>query len=667
MCGLAGFVWTRNRPDEMREIASRMADTIAHRGPDDSGVWVDSDAGIALAFRRLAIVDLSAQGHQPMRSSSGRYVIIFNGEVYNHRSLRRELESFGHSFGGHSDTEVILAAFDQWGIESAVRRFIGMFAIAVWDAGRHELSLIRDRLGIKPLFVYQRDGLVSFGSELKALLAGPEFDRTLDSSALTSYLRYLYVPAPQSIFQHVVKLLPGHILTIANPVEPLPESCPFWSAETAAIDGLAAQFAGGDEDAIAQLEALLTDAVRLRMQADVPLGALLSGGIDSSTVVALMQASADRPVKTFTIGFDQQEFNEAAHARAVAKHLGTDHTELHLTGADALAVIPRLPEMFDEPLADPSQIPTFLVCELARREVTVALTGDGGDELFGGYNRYVHGERLIAGFERWPSLLRRISASGLTSLSPRTWNRIQDTLRPVFPGAGRTRLLGEKVHKLGDLLRAQSPQGMYRSLLSAWQDPENLVVSRGALRNLGNLLGNDTPFALMERMMLADQTSYLPDDLLAKVDRASMAVSLEARVPILDHRVVEFSWRLPRKFKVRDGRGKWILREILYKHVPRSLVDREKMGFSVPLSQWLQGPLRTWAGDLLLSGDADGLLQSTVVRKEWDRFLAGDSTNAAGIWAVVMFRAWQNRWLLPVQDRVRQCALANEKTGRLSI
>ena len=629
----------------MRAIASRMADAISHRGPDDSGIWVDSAAGIALGFRRLAIVDLSAHGHQPMRSASGRYMIIFNGEVYNHRKLRHELESGGCTFRGNSDTEVILAAFDQWGIERAVQRFIGMFAIAVWDASRRRLCLIRDRLGIKPLFVYHRDGLVSFGSELKALVAGPEFDRTLDTSALTSYLRYLYVPAPESIFRHVVKLIPGHILTIVDPAAPLPTSLPFWSAETAAREGQVAQFSGGDEDAVAELETLLTDAVRLRMQADVPLGALLSGGIDSSTVVALMQASADRPVKTFTIGFDQHEFDEAAHARAVAKHLGTDHTELHLTGADALDVIPRLAEMFDEPLADPSQIPTFLVCGLARREVTVALTGDGGDELFGGYNRYIQGEGLIEGFQRWPGLLRRLSASSLTSVSPRTWNRMRDTLRPIFPVAGRTRLLGEKMHKLGGLLRAESTQGMYRSLLSAWQDPENLVVGGVASGNPDGARDTDSQFALMERMMLADQTSYLPDDLLAKVDRASMAVSLEARVPILDHRVVEFSWRLPRKFKVRDGRGKWILREILYKHVPRALVDREKMGFSVPLAQWLSGPLRNWAGDLLHSDQTEGFLRSSVVHTEWDRFLAGDSTNAAGIWAVVMFRAWQDRWM----------------------
>ena len=637
----------------MRIIASRMAGALVHRGPDDGGVWVDDAAGIALAFRRLSIVDLSAEGHQPMRSASGRFTISFNGEIYNYRDLQRELRSSGCRFRGHSDTEVILAAFEKWGIESSVRRFIGMFAIALWDAERRELSLIRDRLGIKPLFVYQRAGVISFGSELKALMAGPEFDRTLDTTALTSFLRYLYVPAPRSIFRYASKLPPGHILTITDPAAPLPAAQPFWSAEAAAIAGYSGQFTGDDSEAVTELETLLTDAVRLRMQADVPLGALLSGGIDSSTVVALMQASADRPVKTFTIGFDQQEFDEAAHARAIAAHLGTDHTELLVTGADALAVIPQLAEMFDEPLADPSQIPTYLVSRLARRHVTVALSGDGGDELFGGYNRYIMGERLISEFQRYPNLVRRFSASGVRSLSPRTWNHVGDLLRPVFPVAGRTRLLGEKLHKIADLLRADSTSGMYRSLISAWQEPENLVV--GARRSDSHRsLGADERLGLMERMMLADQQSYLPDDLLAKVDRASMAVGLEARVPILDHRVVELSWKLPRRLKVRDGRGKWILRQILYKHVPAALVDREKMGFSVPLAQWLAGPLRSWAGDLLLSRGNDEFLRGEVLRKQWDNFLTGNSSNAPGIWALVMFCAWQDRWLHHTRQRPSQ-------------
>ncbi|HST07391.1 MAG TPA: asparagine synthase (glutamine-hydrolyzing), partial [Gemmatimonadaceae bacterium] len=602
MCGLSGFFARRNwSSDELKNVAMRMTQAIAHRGPDDSGIWVDPSAGVALGFRRLAIVDLSALGHQPMPSPSGRFTLVFNGEIFNHRALRKELEASGWSFRGHSDTEVILAAFECWGIERSVRLMIGMFAMAVWDSARNELSLVRDRLGIKPMFIYQHDGIVSFGSELKALVEGPAFDRSLDVAALTAYLRYLYVPAPRTIFQHASKLLPGTILTICDPTVPLPSPVPFWSAEETARSGAANQFRGSDEEAVADLEGLLTDAVRLRMQADVPLGALLSGGIDSSTVVALMQASASRPVKTFTIGFDEKQFNEASHARAVARHLGTDHTELLLSGEDALAVIPRLAEMYDEPLADPSQIPTFLVCQLARKDVTVTLTGDGGDELFGGYNRYIGGEQLIAGLQGWPRTVRRISASGVASLSSRTWDKMGGVLRPVFPAVARTRLIGEKMHKIGDLLRADSTSEMYRSLLSAWQEPESLVEGASAGLASDDTLHSNGSLGLMERMMLADQASYLPDDLLAKLDRASMAVSLEARVPILDHRVVEMSWRLPRRLKVRDGKGKWILRQILYKHVPQSLVDREKMGFSVPLAQWLAGPLRNWAGDLLLS------------------------------------------------------------------
>ena len=657
MCGLAGLFTSRNlSPDEMTSIVSRMGNTITHRGPDDSGIWVEPRSGIALGFRRLAIVDLSAEGHQPMPSRSGRFTLIFNGEVYNHSALRKELESRGCSFRGHSDTEVILAAFEEWGIETAVRRFIGMFAMAVWDARERELTLIRDRLGIKPLFIYQHEGVISFGSELKALQAGPEFDRTVDVDALTSYLRYLYIPAPRSIFRRVSKLSPGHILRIVDPTASLPASRPFWSADDAAQQGLENPFAGSDEEAVDQLEKLMTDAVRLRMQADVPLGALLSGGIDSSTVVALMQSLSSRPVKTFTIGFDQNEFNEATHASAVAGHLGTDHTELHVTGDDALSVIPELAEMFDEPLADPSQIPTFLVCQLARRDVTVALTGDGGDELFGGYNRYITGERLITRLQRWPRAIRQVSASGVASLSPGTWDHMGGLLRPVFPRGGAARLTGERIRKIGDLLRADSTAGMYRSLLSAWQEPELFVVGSEVSQSANTALGAGAAMGLMERMMLADQISYLPDDLLAKVDRASMAVSLEARVPILDHRIVELSWRLPRQFKVRDGRGKWILRQILYRHVPRAMVDREKMGFSVPLAKWLSGPLRDWAGDLLVSGDTGGLLLNAGVRKEWDRFLAGDSTNAAGIWALVMFRCWQSRWLKPTGQHAAQFA-----------
>jgi asparagine synthase (glutamine-hydrolysing) len=649
MCGITGILTSRGvSSDQLAEYGRRMTSVIRHRGPDDSGVWFDPSSGVMLGFRRLAIVDLSEQGHQPMVSASGRYTIIFNGEVYNHVAIRRELEGAGIGFRGHSDTEVILGSFDRWGIEQSVRRFIGMFGMAVWDAERRELSLIRDRLGIKPLFVHHQAGWISFGSELKALIAGPLFDRTIDQEALTAYLRFLYVPAPRTIFQHTIKLLPGHILTISNPSAPLPSPVPYWSVSEVARNGLESPWTGTDEEAIDELERLLTDAVRLRMQADVPLGALLSGGIDSSAVVGLMQHSSERPVKTFTIGFDQKEYNEAAHARSIAEHLGTEHVDLQLTGEDALKIVPMLGEMFDEPLADPSQIPTYLVCQLARQAVTVALSGDGGDELFSGYNRYLSGESLIHRFERWPGGVRRLSARGISVLPASLWDRVGSAAGRLFPRAN-TRLFGEKVHKIADLLRADSPAGMYQSLVSAWPEPARLV-SRGkepqddVLGILGKAEYEDVP--LLDRMMLADQRTYLPDDLLAKLDRASMAVSLEARVPILDHRIVELSWRLPRRLKVRDGRGKWILRQVLYRHVPPNLVDREKMGFSVPLTKWLTGPLRDWARDLLLGPSASGGVFDTLeLRRAWAQFDGGNHRRAAGIWALLMFQAWAAHWM----------------------
>lgn len=649
MCGLAGFLTrTRHSSDEQESLLRRMITTIVHRGPDDSGTWSDPAAGVGLGFRRLSILDLSELGHQPMRSRSGRYTMVFNGEVYNFQRLRGELEGQGAVFRGHSDSEVLLAAFERWGIDAAVPRFLGMFAIAVWDAERRSLSLIRDQLGIKPMYVYAHAGVVAFGSELKALRAGPAFDASLELEALTAYLRYLYVPAPRTIYRHARKLPPGHILTISDPAAPLPEAIPYWSAEDAACRGLAQPFAGDEREATEELDRLLADAVRLQMQSDVPLGALLSGGIDSSTVVSLMQAASTRPVETFSIGFDQEEYNEAAHAARVAGHLGTNHTGLMLTGQDALDVVPRLPEMFDEPFADPSQIPTFLVCQLARRRVTVALSGDGGDEVFAGYHRYMQGERLVEWMGRVPRPARRLVAAGIGSVSPTGWDRVADLAAPLLPGHLRPRLPGEKLHKIRHLMTADSASTMYRSLLSAWQDPDRLV--RGARSEPGDverLLAGSQPSGLLERMMLADQVTYLPDDLLAKTDRASMAVSLEVRVPLLDHRVVEFGWRLPRSLKIRAGQGKWLLRQVLHRRVPKELVERPKMGFSVPIRHWLQGPLATWAEDYL-SPDAlarNEELNATAVRDAWVGFKAGRGNLALGLWAVLMYLTWKERWI----------------------
>ena len=645
MCGFAGILSTVGfSRDELLGHASAMAEPIAHRGPDDAGVWGDERAGVALGFRRLAIIDLSPHGHQPMTSPSGRFVMVFNGEIYNFRELRHELEQHGHRLRGHSDTEVILAGFDEWGIPQTVTRLVGMFAIAVWDGDRKRLSLIRDRLGKKPLYVYQEPGLVTFGSELKALFAGPSFDRTIDRAALAAYLRYLYVPAPKSIFQHVRKVLPAHILTVTNPDQPLPEGQEYWSLRDVAKNGQATPLDVADAYAINELDGLLADAVRRRMYSDVPLGALLSGGIDSSVIVALMQEASDRPVKTFTIVFVEAEFNEARHAARVARHLGTDHTELLLTGADACALVPRLPDVFDEPLADPSQLPTLLVSQLARRDVTVALCGDGGDELFGGYNRYVYGTRMLPRVNRLPRAVRQRVAAGIGTVPAAAWDRFHRVAGAMVPAAEQR--FGERIHKIGNLMSAGSMAGMYCSLLSAWQQPEQLLIDGSFVDDPNSeVLEYAEPAGLLDRMMLADQSHYLPDDLLAKVDRASMAVSLEVRAPLLDHRVVEFSWRLPRALKLRGNVGKWILRQVLYRRVPREIVERPKMGFSVPIDRWLRGPLRPWAEDLLAPQRLDGSgLAPGPIANAWRDLQESRRSVGAALWAIVLFQAWRTRW-----------------------
>ena len=650
MCGFAGLLSTAGfTGEELTDYADRMTAPIAHRGPDDRGTWFDAQAGIAIGFRRLAILDLSPQGHQPMRSASGRFVIAFNGEIYNFAELRRELEPHGFVFQGQSDTEVMLAAFEQWGIRRAVGRFIGMFAIAVWDTSRRELTFVRDRLGKKPLYIYREPGLITFGSELKALFAGPSFDRSIDQPALASYLRYMCVPAPKTIFQRAIKLRPAHMMTVSDPTVPLPPPCAYWSLEQAARDGLADPFTGDEADAIDRLDAMLGDAVRCRLRSDVPLGALLSGGIDSSLVVALMQESSTRPVKTYTIGFVEETFDESRHAARVAKHLGTDHTELRLRPEDALALVPRMPAIFDEPFADPSQLPTLLVSQLARQQVTVALCGDGGDELFGGYNRYVYGAQVLARVNRIPRMVRQPVGAGLGSVPAPAWERLHQLTAAVASGVPHEHF-GERVHKLGHLLNAGSMGDMYRSLLSAWQHPETLLLqpsggAPGADDFNARIVDGAEPSQLLGRMMLADQLAYLPDDLLAKVDRASMAVSLEVRAPLLDHRVVEWSWRLPDALKVRGVVGKWILRQALYRRVPRELIERPKMGFSVPIDQWLRGPLRRWAEDLLFCDGDGGWLDREAVTRSWRDLLQGRPRAGTAVWTAVMLQAWRAQWL----------------------
>ncbi len=646
MCGISGFLDTSHRfgTRELESTALKMVDTLRHRGPDDCGVWADAKAGIALGHRRLSIVDLSPEGHQPMHSVCGRYVISFNGEIYNFDALRRDLEVLGHGFRGHSDTEVMLACISQWGLVPAVTRFNGMFAFALWDRQERQLHLVRDRMGEKPLYYGWMGKSFLFGSELKSLRPHPDFNSQLDRDALTLYMRHNYIPAPYSIYTGISKVEPGMIVTISRTeTHCSPVSIPYWSVQDAAERGVAEPFPGSTTDAVAHLDGLLRDAVKMRMVADVPLGAFLSGGIDSSTIVSLMQAQSARPVQTFTVGFHEAGYNEANDAKAVARHLGTAHTELYVRSEEAMAVIPRLPTLYDEPFADSSQIPTFLISELARRDVTVALSGDAGDELFAGYNRYFWGRSIWQKMGWMPSGSRTLVAKGLRMLSPESWEAMFQGIAPMLPNNIKMRNPGDKLQKLAEILTAKDPETLYLRLISQWKDPSSLV--RG---------GSEPPTALTDRtrwanlqdfthrMMYLDMMTYLPDDILAKVDRASMGVSLEARVPFLDHRVVEFSWQLPLSMKIRNGQGKWLLRQLLYRYVPAALIDRPKMGFGVPIDVWLRGPLREWAEELLDEKRLrdDGFFYAEPIRKAWAEHLSGKHNWQYQLWVVLMFQAW---------------------------
>lgn len=648
MCGFTGYLGGAQDVVKDTGVLERMAGAIASRGPDDAGYWRDSEHRIGLGHRRLAIVDLSPAGHQPMQSTAGRYVIAFNGEIYNHQDLRSEMEQAGKApaWRGHSDTETLLAGFDVWGIKPTLRRAIGMFAIAIWDRTSSTLTLARDRLGEKPLYYgWQGSGenaVFLFGSELKALRAHPGFENRINRGAISLQLRHNYIPAPYSIYEGIGKMAPGTMLTISLDHR-LPEAQSYWTGIGAAMDGMATPFSGSAEEAVDQLEVLLRDAIRKQMMADVPLGAFLSGGVDSSTVVALMQAQSNRPVKTFSIGFDEEGYNEAEYAKAVARHLGTDHTELYVSAEQAMAVIPNMPMLYDEPFSDSSQIPTFLVSRLARQHVTVSLSGDAGDELFCGYSRYAMTSRLWGKLDSTPLALRRLFAKGLTSISPDSWTRMANTVGHVLPASMRFKNIGDKLHKGAGVLDSKSCSDLYLDLISHWHDATSIVVGAEDLPTL--LKGNEPKLQNLdnvERMMLLDMLTYLPDDILVKVDRAAMGVSLETRVPFLDHRVVEFAWKLPQSYKMREGQTKWALRQVLYKHVPKSMIERPKMGFGVPIGAWLRGPLRDWA-EALLNEDRlrrEGFLNPDPIRKKWAEHLSGQRNWQYHLWDVLMFQSW---------------------------
>ncbi len=656
MCGLTGILSSGGDMDALRALVGRMAEVLRHRGPDDAGVWAEGP--VALGHRRLAILDLSRAGAQPMASASGRYVIAYNGEIYNHLDLRRELEVAGAApaWRGHSDTETLLAGIEHWGLDATLRRAAGMFALALWDRSARRLFLARDRMGEKPLYWGWAGGDLVFGSELKALRIHPDFPTGICPEALTHYLRFAYVPAPWSIHPGIFKLEPGTILELQAPPPTTAPAIPprpgermegivirryFSLAE--AIEAGASDPLTAEVEAMGAVEEALTGAIARQRIADVPLGAFLSGGIDSSLVVALMQKASDRPVRTFTIGFENPAFDESPHAEAVARHLGTEHRTLVVTEGEAREVIPRLPDLYDEPFADSSQIPTHIVCRAARQEVTVALSGDGGDELFGGYNRYFWGPRIWRRIRWLPFPARAAVGHVMTLVREGTWDR----LWRLLPDQVAVSRPGEKIHRIADRLKhVASIEDLHRSLTSIWLQPE-VVAGVGSE---ATLLDDPAPEPLngdpAAWMMFQDMRSYLPDDVLCKVDRAAMGISLETRAPFLDPNVLATASRVPTALKIRDGKGKWILRQILYRHVPAELIERPKTGFGIPVGDWLRGPLRAWAEDLLSEDRLrrDGQLDPAPIRRAWAEHLSGRRDWTHRLWIILMFMAWRERW-----------------------
>ncbi len=643
MCGIVGF-WHPSEASpatRLRGIAEDMAISLTHRGPDDQGIWVDEHAGIALGSRRLAIVDLSQDGHQPMLSSQGRFVLTFNGEIYNYRELRRELAHTGHAFRGASDTEVMLTAFEAWGVEKALARFNGMFTFALWDRWERALTLGRDRVGEKPLYYGWLGRTFLFGSELSALRQHPHFTREINKDALALYLRHQYVPAPYSIYANVVTLMPGTMLRIDEASNPTTPPVAYWSLRSVVEEGNADPFTNNYGELAANLDSLLRDAVALRMVADVPLGAFLSGGVDSSLIVALMQAQSSQRIKTFSIGFHETAFNEAEYARAIAAHLGTEHTTLYVTPAEAIASIARLPTIYSEPFADPSNLPTLFLAELARKQVTVSLSGDGGDELFGGYDRYYEVERLWGVLSHIPRELRRAGAQALRAIPAHAWRAIFGAGTSLAPGLRRIED-PRQARRLAEMLELDDPMAMHWNAVSYWPDVAELLPGTAEPSTaMVDSRQSITSESLVRRMMYLDALTYLPSNNLVKVDRASMSASLEVRCPLLDPRVIEFAARIPGSPR-RRGQTKWLLRQILHQYVPRGLIERPKMGLRAPIAQWLRGPLREWAEELLDERRLreQGFFNITSIRTRWAEHITGASDWHDSLWSILMFQAW---------------------------
>lgn len=660
MCGIAGlfrFSGSSSQGD-LSETVRAMTDTLYHRGPDGGDVWVDDEIGLGLGHRRLSIIDLSDAGSQPMASGDGRFIIVYNGEIYNANDLRPDLEALGFKFRGHSDTEVIVNGFAAWGVRETIEKLIGMFAIAAWDKKDRKLYLVRDRVGIKPVFWGHQNGKFFFASELKAFSQMPEWRPEVNREAVAAYLRYTYVPAPFSIFKNVQKLEPGCILSIrANEG---PQFQRYWDAAEVAYKGKNSQLVKPDDEIRQDLEDLLFDAVQRRMIADVPLGAFLSGGVDSSTVVALMQKVATTNAKTFSIGFENKEFDEAIYAREVAKYLGTDHTELYVTSQITKDVIPNLAQIYDEPFSDSSQIPTYLVSKMTKEHVTVALSGDGGDELFAGYNRYTWGSKIEAFRKRTPDFVRHGVSELLQKPSPESWDKILSPLSGwLLPN-----MIGDKIHKAAPIIGMDDPLNMYLSLVTHLEDVMPGIreeQSAGWTRTAAT-----SSLSFVERMQLLDMTTYLPDDILTKVDRASMATSLEVRVPILDHRIIELSWRIPEHLKLKGVGGKNILRQILYKHVPKELIERPKAGFAIPLNEWLRGSLKGWAEDLLNSSilyEEFGIDRKAIMNR-WHEHQSGARNWQYQIWAVLMLASWAEKWLKDIPSIKQTNVVEIKNTSR---